>query len=190
MVIRNTAGTIKEIIKFYRDSTLRRNLIPNIPLFCETRWSSKYKSIRLFSENFISIIQSLQSLSINGLVNSNTRQRALHLYSSISNFSFIITMKIIAKYSAILEPVTNILQGVSMELYKVREHIEELLKMLEDNRINANEIFDLLFIDAKSIADDFEFTVTCPRITGKQSHRNNYSCESPEDYYRVSIFVP
>ena len=29
MVIRNTIGTIKEIIKFYRESTLRRNLIPN-----------------------------------------------------------------------------------------------------------------------------------------------------------------
>ncbi|XP_026821717.1 52 kDa repressor of the inhibitor of the protein kinase-like [Rhopalosiphum maidis] len=190
MVIRNTISTIKEIIKFYRESTLRRNLIPNIPLFCETRWSSKYKSIRLFSENFIAIIQSLQSLSINGIINSNTRQRALNLYSSNSNFTFIISMKIIAKYSAILEPVTNILQGVSMELYKVREHVEELLKMLEDNRTNANEIFDLLFTDAKSIADDFEFTITCPRITGKQSHRNNYSYESPKDYYRVSIFLP
>lgn len=96
MVIRNSTGTIKEIIKFDRESTLRRNLIPNIPLFCQTRWFSKYKSIRLFSENFILIIQSLLSLSINGLINCNTGQRALCLYSSISNFSFIITMKIIA----------------------------------------------------------------------------------------------
>jgi hypothetical protein len=83
-------------------------------------------------------------------------------------------MKIIAKYRAILEPVTNILQGVSMELYKVREHVEILIKMFEDNRTNANEIFDLLFTDAKSIADDFKITITCPRITGKQSHRNNF----------------
>ncbi|XP_026819039.1 uncharacterized protein LOC113557677 [Rhopalosiphum maidis] len=90
----------------------------------------------------------------------------------------------------LIQPVTNILQGVSMELYKVREHVEELLKMLEDNRTNANEIFDLLFTDAKSIEDDFEFTITCPRITGKQSHKNNYSYESPKDYYRVSIFLP
>ncbi|KAL4143823.1 hypothetical protein QTP88_006094 [Uroleucon formosanum] len=77
-----------------------------------------------------------------------------------------------------------------MELYKVREHVEELLKMLEDNRTNANEIFDLLFTDAKSIADDFEITITCPRIIGKQSHRNNYSYEFPKDYYRISIFLP
>ncbi|KAL4135686.1 hypothetical protein QTP88_007282 [Uroleucon formosanum] len=71
-----------------------------------------------------------------------------------------------------------------------QKHVEELLKMLEDNRTNANEIFDLLFTDAKSIADDFEITITCLRITGKQSHRNNYSYESPKNYYRVSIFLP
>ncbi|KAL4090707.1 hypothetical protein QTP88_025494 [Uroleucon formosanum] len=173
MVIRNTISTIKEIIEFYCESTIRRNLIPNIPLFCETRRSSKYKSIRLFSENVIVIIQSLQSPSINGLINSNTRQRALYLYSSTSNFSFIISMKIITKYSAILEPVTNILQGVSMELYKVREHVEELLKMLEDNRTNANEIFDLLFTNAKSIADDFEITITCPRCIKERFEKSN-----------------
>jgi len=61
--------------------------------------------------------------------------------------------------------------------------------MLEDNR--TNEIFDLLFFtDTKSIADGFEFTITCPRITEKQSHRNNYFYESPKDYYRGSIFLP
>ena len=45
MIIPNTTGTIKDIIRFFRESTLRRKLIPNIPLFCETRLSSKYKSI-------------------------------------------------------------------------------------------------------------------------------------------------
>lgn len=97
MVIRNSTGTIKEIIKLYRESTFRRKIIPNIPIFSETRWSLKYKSIRLFSENCISTIQSLQYLSINGFINSNIRQRALYLQFSTSNFLFIITMKIIAK---------------------------------------------------------------------------------------------
>jgi hypothetical protein len=97
-------------------------------------------------------------------------------------------MKIIEKYSPISKLVTNILQGVSMELYKVLEHVEGLLKILKDNRTNANEIFDLLFTDAKSIANDFEFTITCPRITGKQSHRHNYSYEFPKDYFEYPFF--
>lgn len=65
----------------------------------------------------------------------------------------------------------------------IQEYVKELLEMLESNRINSNKIFDLLFTDAKSIANDFGFTVTCPKITGKQSYKNNYPCESPEEYY-------
>lgn len=130
-------------------------------------------------------------MSINGIINSSTRQRALYLYSSTSNFSFIITITIITKYSAIIESVTNILQGVSIELYKVREHVQKLLEMLESNRINANEIFDLLFTNEKSNkANDLGFTITYPRIIVKQSHRNNYLCKTLKDYYRVSVFVP
>lgn len=35
--VKHTTGIIKEIIIFFRESTLRRKIIPNIPLLCETR---------------------------------------------------------------------------------------------------------------------------------------------------------
>ena len=53
--VRNTIGTVKYIITFFRDSPKRRRLVANIPLLCETRWSANYKSIRIFSENFCDI---------------------------------------------------------------------------------------------------------------------------------------
>lgn len=46
--IRNTISTKKDIINFFRESTLRRKYVPNIPAFCPTRWSEKYKSIAIF----------------------------------------------------------------------------------------------------------------------------------------------
>lgn len=59
---------------------------------------------------------SLKSLlNSEGHSNSNTRQRAHYLYSATSatsNSSFLISMITMAKYSAILEPVTNMLQTV------------------------------------------------------------------------------
>src|SRR5580704_11362967 len=61
--VRNTIGTVKDIITFFRESPLRRNTIPNIPLFCEIRWSAKYKSIRISSENYLIIMNSLKTLS-------------------------------------------------------------------------------------------------------------------------------
>lgn len=38
---RYATGIIKEIIHIFRESTLRRKIILNIPLLCETRWSVK-----------------------------------------------------------------------------------------------------------------------------------------------------
>lgn len=71
-VVRNTISTIKDIINFFRESTLRRKYVPNIPAFCETRWSVKYKSIATFSENFEIILTALETLSTEG--NSNTKK--------------------------------------------------------------------------------------------------------------------
>lgn len=99
--IRNTVGTIKDIINFFRESPLRRKYIPNIPLLCETRWTAKYKSIRLFKENINFILEALQKLSEdNG--NRKTKDRAFQLYCSCSNSNFLVGLFIMAKYSSML----------------------------------------------------------------------------------------
>ena len=43
------------IVAYFRESSRRRALVPNLPLLSETRWTSKYKSIRKFKENFSAI---------------------------------------------------------------------------------------------------------------------------------------
>lgn len=108
--IRNT--TVKEIIKFFRESILRRRLVPNIPLLCETRWSEKYKSIRLFYENFIAIKTALDELAVNKDVNSSTRSRIFQLSCATSKDTFVVCLIIISTYSSILEPVVNKLQSI------------------------------------------------------------------------------
>lgn len=76
--IRNTISTVKEIIKFFRESVLRRKYAPNIPTFCETRWSQKYKSIFIFKTHFEKIIEGLEKLSKEG--NAETRPKAFQLH--------------------------------------------------------------------------------------------------------------
>lgn len=61
-------------MKIFRENTFRRKLLLNVPLLCETHWSSKYKNIREFSENFNLTMKSLKLLLNNdGFSNSNTR---------------------------------------------------------------------------------------------------------------------
>ncbi|XP_018406788.1 PREDICTED: 52 kDa repressor of the inhibitor of the protein kinase-like, partial [Cyphomyrmex costatus] len=163
--VQNTVGTIKDVIKFFRESTLRRNLICNIPMLCETRWSAKYKSIRVFSENFIEIKKVLDSLPTNAEVNRATRARAQQLSSATSETSFIVCMQIIAKYSAMLEPVTNALQGISVDMISVQKHVNILLDTFRRHReSDLDSTFDIIFKTATAVAQHFEVKFKIPRI--------------------------
>lgn len=102
--IHNTVGTIKNSINFSRESPLRKKYIPNTPLFCETRWTTKYKSIRIFKEKINIILETLQKLSESD-VNRNTKHRVFQLYNSCSNSTFLVCLFVMAKYSSMLEPV-------------------------------------------------------------------------------------
>ena len=132
--VRNTIGTVKYIIKFFRDSPKRRRLVPNIPLLCETRWSAKYKSIRIFSENFCDIYAQLEQLEANQHESQSTRQTAHQLRCAAGTTVFLICLKIIAKYSGMLQPVTQQLQAVDMDMVGVRDHIDLLIKAFRAHR--------------------------------------------------------
>jgi len=189
--IRNTTSSIKEIIRFFRESVLRRKLVPNIPLLCETRWSEKHKSIRIFSKNFVNIKTALDELSINTESNSTTRSRAFQLSSTTSKDLFIICMIIISKYSSILEPVVNKLQSPKTNLFTVHQYIHNnLLPILKMHRSKSDEEFQTIFEITKKITDDLDIEIKIPRIVNKQINRSNHNISIPKEYYRISLFLP
>ena len=124
--VRNTIGTVKAIIKNFRESPKRRRLIPNTPLLCETRWSAKYKSIRLFAENFTEIHRQLEYLAQHES-NAKGRQTAHQLWTASGTALFVVTLHTIAKYSSILEPVTQALQSVHLDMLGVKQHVDKTL---------------------------------------------------------------
>ncbi|KAL5237222.1 hypothetical protein ACI65C_004632 [Semiaphis heraclei] len=120
---------------FFEESILRRKIIPNIPLFCETRRSEKYKCIRLFDKNVIEIKTILEKLSISSEANAVTRNRAFQVSSATSNCTFLISLKVIAYYSSVLEPVATKLHGTSVNLRSVHTFVKtELLGILNKHR--------------------------------------------------------
>ena len=118
--VRNTTSTVKSIIKFFRNSPKRRRLVPNILLLCETRWSAKYKSIRIFSENLCDIYAQLEQLEANHHEPQSKCQTAYQLKCAAGTTVFLICLKIIAKNSEMLEPVIQQLQAVDMDMMGVR----------------------------------------------------------------------
>ncbi|XP_029348140.1 52 kDa repressor of the inhibitor of the protein kinase-like [Acyrthosiphon pisum] len=186
--IRNSIGTVKETIKFFRESILRRRLISNIPLLCETRWSEKYKSIRIFDSNFFEIKSVLSKLVTNYDTNSATRTKAYQLSCATSTIGFIVCLKIIAKYSKILELIVNKLQAVDSNLHTVHQHIHSnLLEILKKRRSMSEENFSLIFNDVRNCAIQFNLDIQIPRVVSKQTHRQNIVTSTPDEYFRISI---
>lgn len=188
--IQNSIGVIKEVINFFRESPKRRSLVTNIPLLSETRWSAKYKSIRIFQENFVSIKETLQNISTDRNFNSQTRQKANQLFNSTSEPVFLVCLRIISKYSSQLEPVTNALQGVSTNLLSVKKHVDVLVQIFQKERENPDPVFSEIFKKCKEYENMFDMEFKIPRITQRQTMRSNIPADSPETYFRISIFIP
>jgi hypothetical protein len=81
--IRNLIGTIQDIINYFRESSMRRATVPNIPMLCETQWTQKHKSIRIFADNFTKIVNQLENFSQNG--NAKSKQMPYQLYNACTN---------------------------------------------------------------------------------------------------------
>ena len=103
---------------------------------------------------------------------------------------FLICLKIIAKHSTMLEPVTQQLQAVDMEMMGVRDHIDLLMKAFRAHRDGADRVFSEDVIpEVKTLAEELGIDLTMPRRCARQVHRPNVG-GSIEEYYRRTIYVP
>uniref|UniRef100_A0A6I8SVT0 TTF-type domain-containing protein n=1 Tax=Xenopus tropicalis TaxID=8364 RepID=A0A6I8SVT0_XENTR len=147
--IRNAIGSGKAIIKFFRESPKRRSLIPNVPLLCETRWTAKYKSIRVFSENFDRIFQQLRDLV--STASGKISQEAHQLLCCSSTSTFLFCLVIMATYSARLEPLTQALQAVEMDIAKAHSHVQELIQIIQRKIKQITSIYNIDNLAAEAL---------------------------------------
>ena len=100
----------------------------------------------------------------------STRQTAHQLFCSTSSSAFIFCLVIISSYSALLEPVTQALQAVNLDMLKVQNHIENLLNTFRLHRKEAQEVFrNDIFDKVMIMAGKLNIQLTVPRqcVEGK-----------------------
>ena len=159
----NTTSTAKSIAAYFCDSSRRRVLVPNSPLLSETRWTSKYKSTRKFNENFPAMLNALDEFIVNSS-HSGTRQSAHQFLCCCKTTHFLFGLATIAYYSSLLEPVTQKLQAVNLNLLYVQNHEEKILAICQMHRENAEEYFDEnIFQEVLKLSELLEIDLAMPR---------------------------
>lgn len=190
--VRNCIGKIKETITFFRDSSLRKNIIGGSVLtkLCETRFVEKHKSVRQFNEWFVPIVEGLEEIFKSNNFNSKTKQRSYELLSAITTPTFVVLLSIISKYSAKFEIISTVLQGIDVDFQQATRHFQDRLSMLQKDRDDCETQFNAIFEKAVEIAYKINLEWTLPRRHAWQTHRDNYPTNNVLDYFRQSLFIP
>ena len=89
-----------------------------------------------------------------------------------------------------MEPVTQALQSVHVDMLCVKQHVDKLLLLFHNHRKNAEKCFaEDVYVPSLITAEEIGVTVSLPRQCDRQVHRANISGTTKE-YYRRSIYVP
>ncbi|CAI6359005.1 unnamed protein product [Macrosiphum euphorbiae] len=93
-----------------------------------------------------------------------------------------------ATFSAQLEPITNALQAVQLDLSQARKYISEIIEIF--NNLDAKKYFHEIFKKAQDVAIKLGEKIKIPLIVSNQNHLSNHPINTPEDYFRVSLYQP
>lgn len=139
------------------------------------------------------IIETWQEMKLNedDVFNTETSTDADGLYSKCCSFEFIIALVITGECFYRIRGATVLLQSrKNMDIMKGYAIMGDLKATLEDVRNNIETYHHNWFTRAEQLASQIDVNVGVPRLCGRQTLKENYHVQTPEEYYRVSISVP
>ena len=119
-----------------------------------------------------------------------TKTKAQGLLANLKIFGFIFTFLITKNSLGTLKPIAAKLQKKDQDVFRAYSMIDDTIKAVARVRSNIEEECHEWFEDASILADKIGATVSVPRITGRQEHRNNAPSVNPESHYRVNVAIP
>jgi hypothetical protein len=150
---------------------------------CETRWSSRADTLSIFKSAHALIIDTLDDLGTGGDLNAKQLKLALQ------DFGFMVALVVtecVLQYSLVL---SNLLQRPSIDLVEAASEAETVISSLRKIRQDDN-VWQELYQDITKLAEKQNVLPSKPRTAGRQQHRDNVPADTPEEYWRRSIYYP
>ena len=117
-------------------------------------------------------------------------QQPQGLLANLKTFGFIFTFLITKDSLGTLKPIAAKFQKKDQDVFQAYSMIDDTIKAVGRVRsIYIEEECHEWFKDASRLADKIVATVSVPRITGRQEHRNNAPSVNLELHYRVKVAI-
>ena len=166
----------------------RRNTLLDI---CKTRWISRTDGLDRFEEMYEVVMLTLQSVrdNVGGHWNDDSRNLAASLFSSCSEFCFVISLVVARYFLYLLLPFKSGLQERELDIKKTYQNIEFVKKSLRSSRAALDKIHTDLYERAETLAD--VVVPSKPRACrNRQMNRENQDSPTATDDFRVLLTTP
>ena len=200
-VIRNTLGVIQEVCNFFSSSAQRVTVIQEtitetlpdakasrLKPLCATRWVEKHHGIITFLELIEAVAEALTIIQAGR--NRDASLKAQTLLNSICNVSFIASLVVMESVAGLLLPLSKQLQSSSMDIVEAATLVGDVIEVLGNRRATADLEFQLLYKKMTTLCSALDVSIQLPRRVGRQTCRDNHPAETPEEYFKLSIFIP
>ena len=168
---------------------------------CKTRWVERHECYETFYELYEYVCISLEVIvdqeshphvysSLSFTWDRETKTKAQGLLANLKTFGFIFTFLITKNSLRTLKPIAAKLQKKDQDIFQAYSVIDDTIKAVARVRSNIEEECHEWFEDASRLANKIGATVSVPRITGRQEHRNNAPSVNPESHYPVNVALP
>lgn len=190
--VRNSVGIIKEVVSFFNLSAKRNFVLKkvlknhNLKTVCETRWIDRHDSIILFTNSFSDILVALTKVS--EWSESESATKAKMMICALVNYEFIITIYTLTHILSVTLPISKCLQAKEKDYINTSNYIQSVLDNLTNKRTNCDKYFKIIYKEASELIKEHD--INLPRICKRQTHRPNPPCNSPEEYYLRSLYIP
>ena len=115
---------------------------------------------------------------------------ARQILSSLSNVRFMVSFCVAKLIGDFILHVSTMLQTKEQDLTEACDIVKSLHDILQRMRSNCEQEFHDIFTNASELAADLDIHLLMPRTVRKQTQRRNCEANTPEDYFKRSIFIP
>lgn len=198
--IRNTIGIIEAVYNFMntpkRQCVLQNEVKSKIPdskkeklkKMCATRWVEKHNFIRTFVELQPAVISSLEVMS--GWVDRETSTKVSQLLLSLRDTTFNVSLMVIDAIFKHTYVLCKSLQRENIDLLEAINLAEDLTNEIQTMRQNTDAVFSVIFKNLEEKSECLHIQICIPRTCKRQINRCNIISKSPEEYFKISIFIP
>ncbi len=140
---------------------------------------------------FLPIICSLEDISCGSGLNRESRSDAQSLLLALSQFQFIVTLKVTQSVLAYTRALSVKLKGRYIsDIARANQEVDNVKGTVRDLRSNVDTFHARVYDEAKKLAEVVHVDESIPRLASRQQHRSNVSADNYPQYYCRNLTIP